>query len=115
MDRWRCQSISTTRSRRNRTVTDMMDIFEELLAIGDTERLGHYLTCLDAVLAGQPVTPKLDAIYNCDEMDATEDLKEAAYRRNPNKQTAREWFDHLGKEARANEPAMASLRQEWSL
>jgi hypothetical protein len=113
-DRWGCQ-VSTGRSRRERSMSDALDVMEELVRMGDTERLGHYLALFDAVLAGQPQLPKLDAVYAADRADAEEELAQAAYRRNPTKDTARDWLRALGRESRTNEPVMSALRAKWDL
>jgi len=96
-------------------VDDVLVLCEELVRMGDTERLGHILSLLDAVLAGQPGLPKLDAVYAADVADAEEELAQAAYRRNPCKETARDWLRALGRESRTNEPVMAALREEFAL
>ena len=113
-DRWGCQ-VSTARSRRERSMSDALDVMEELVRTGATEKLGHYLALFDAVLAGQPQLPKLDAVYAADCADAEEELAQAAYRRNPTKDTARDWLRALGRESRSNEPVMSALREKWGL
>jgi hypothetical protein len=113
-DKWACQ-FRTARARRERCVDDFIDVIEDAVAHGDTEKLGHYLSLLDAALAGQPQLPKLDAIYHSDKHDIAEDLAALEYRRAPSKQTARAWLDALGKESRGNEPLMNCLRLEWEL
>jgi hypothetical protein len=113
-DKWGCQ-VTTARSRAERAVSDTLDVMEDLVRVGDTERLGHILALMDAVLAGQPALPKLDAVYAADTAEAQEELAHAAYRKNPTKETARTWLRALGKESRANEPVMAALRQKWEL
>lgn len=113
MDRWHCQ-IGTAKARRERATADFLDVIEACLAIGDTERLGHILSLVDSALVGLPVQ-RPGAIHAADRADTEEDVLECGYRENPCKQTARAWFDALGREGRSNEPAMAALRQEWSL
>jgi hypothetical protein len=113
-DKWGCQA-TTARSRVERSMSDALDVVEELVRMGDTERLGHYLTLFDAVLAGQPQLPKLDAVYQHDHADAHEDVAQAEYRKDPCIRTARKWFDQLGREGRSAEPVMAALRAKWGL
>ena len=113
-DRWGCQ-VTTARARIERSMSDALDVMEELVRMGATEKLGHYLALFDAVLAGQPQLPKLDAVYAADVADAEEEMAQANYRRNPTKETAREWLRALGREARSNEPVMAALRDRWAL
>lgn len=83
--------------------------------MGNTERLEHYVNLFDAVLSGLPGVPRVDAIYQACRADVEEDVAEVEYRRNRCKQTARRWLDAMGREARADSPAMAALREEWSL
>lgn len=111
-ERWGCQ-VTTARARREQAVQNVADVMEECLRIGDTDRLGKILNLFDAVLAGHPDLPRLDAIYQHDRTDAEEDMAQAEFRRNPCLRTARQWFDALGREGRSNEPAMAALRREW--
>jgi hypothetical protein len=113
-EKWGCQ-VTTARTRIDRSMADALDVMEELVRMGDTERLGHYLALFDAVLAGQPQLPKLDAVYAADCADAEEELAQANYRRNPTKDTARDWLRALGRESRTNEPVMAALRLKWEL
>jgi hypothetical protein len=113
-DKWGCQ-VTTARSRAERAVSDALDVMEDLVRVGDTGRLGHILALMDAVLAGQPQLPKLDAVYAADVADAEEELMQAAYRKNPTKDTARDWLRALGRESRTNEPVMAALRVKWEL
>jgi len=113
-DRWQCQP-TTARARFDRAINDVLDGLEELVRMGEMDRLGHYLSLFDAVLAGHPELPKLDALYDAADADAHEDACEAAFRRNPCKQTARSLLDAMGKESRANPAAMAWLRMEYGL
>ena len=112
-DRWGRQPTAA-RTRFDRAVSDVLAGFEELIRMGDTERLGHYLSLFDAVLAGQDL-PKLDALYTAADADAAEDVAEARFRRNPCKQTAKVLLDAMGREARCNPVAMAWLRKEYDL
>lgn len=110
MNRWDCP-IGTAKARRERAIADIVVVVEECIACGDTDRLGHLMSLLDTA---RPVV-KSGSIHDANHADAAEDVLQAAYQRNPCKQTARAWFDSLGLEGRANEPAMAELREQWDL
>lgn len=113
-DRWACQP-TTARARRERSLEDVLATMEEARAMGRTALLEHYVNLFDAVLAGLPGLPRVDAIYQACRADVAEDVAEVEYRRTPCKQTARRWLDAMGREGRADTVAMAALREEWSL
>ncbi len=113
-DRFGCQP-STARARRERSLEDVLATMEEARAMGNSGLLDHYVNLFDAVLAGLPGLPKVDAIWQACHDDVAEDVAEVEYRRHPCKQTARRWLDALGREGRADTVAMAALRQEWAL
>lgn len=112
-DRWGC-AIGTAKARRERSIPDALAVIRACVESGDSERLGHYMSLFDAALTC-PAAEDTDAILVADRADAEEDVLECAYRENPSKQTARAWLDALGREGRANEPAMVALRERWEL
>jgi hypothetical protein len=61
-DRWACQP-TTARARRERSLEDVLATMEEARAMGRTALLEHYVNLFDAVLAGLPGLPRVDAIY----------------------------------------------------
>ena len=111
-DRWRCQ-VTTARARYERGVRDMQDAIEESVRMGDTERAGQLLTVFE-VAASCPADAA-DPLYTACRADAEEELFELEHRRTHSKHTARRWYEALGKEARANIPAMAELRKDFEL
>lgn len=113
-ERWGCQ-VTTARARREQAIKNAADVLEELLRMGDRERLGQIFDLFDAVVAGYPDSPKIDPLYDACRADIEEDMAELEFRRQPSRDTARGWYERLGREGRQNTPAMAQLRRDWNL
>jgi hypothetical protein len=112
LDRWQCRTMSATRARYDRAVADVQAILEESVRMGDLERAGRLLDLFE-VAAACPVVEG-DPLYQACRADVEEDLAELEHRRHRNRQTAKRWMEAMGREARANLPAMATLRREFA-